>query len=80
VSEQIPSGLKSDVLSYWLMIGGKNFKTGENIPGRRLGPYASEQEAADAERLFWQEIDEMPWESVRDYVYHAQIEVETNTE
>jgi hypothetical protein len=68
------------VLSYWLRISGKNFKTDENIPGRRLGPYASEQEAEDAERLFWLEIDEKPWESVRDYVYHAQIEVETNTE
>jgi hypothetical protein len=79
VSEQIPSGLKSDVLSYWLIIDGKNFKTGEAIPGRRLGPYTSEQEAEEAERLFWQEIDEKPWESVRDYVYHAQIETQTKT-
>jgi hypothetical protein len=65
---------------YWVVIGGKNFKTGEQVTSRRLGPYESEAEAEDVERLFWQEIDEKPWESVRDYVYHAQIESETNTE
>ena len=69
-----------DVPLYWVVIDGKNFKTGEPISSRRLGPYESECQAADAERLFWQEIDEKPWESVCDYVYHAQIEMETASE
>ncbi len=62
--------------SYWVVIGGKNFKTGEQIADRRLGPYSSEAEAENAEHVYWQEIDDKPWESVRDYVYHAQIEAE----
>ena len=39
---------ETDLVSYWIVIGGKNFKTGEPIETKRYGPYASEEEAEQA--------------------------------
>jgi hypothetical protein len=59
--------------SYWIVIEGKNFKTGKPLESKRYGPYASEQEAERAEP------DLLPWDVDPDHVYHVHIEVEHNT-
>jgi hypothetical protein len=63
---------ETDPVSYWVVVDGKNFKTGQPIDSKRFGPYTSEQEAERAEP------DLLPWED-RDYVYHVHIEAEPNT-
>ena len=63
---------ETDSVAYWVVIDGKNFKTGKPITTKRFGPYASEQEA---ERT---EADLFPWD-IHDYVYHVHIEAEPRT-
>jgi hypothetical protein len=63
---------ETDSVSYWIVIEGKNFKTGKPIESRRIGPYASEQEAERAEP------DLLPWDD-QDHVYHVRIEADPNT-
>jgi hypothetical protein len=60
------------VPSFWVVIDGKNFRTGEHIQTKRFGPYASEEEAEQAEQ-------ELFPEDGRDYVYRVHIEEETDT-
>jgi hypothetical protein len=58
--------------SYWVVVEGKNFKTGKPHPRQRFGPYASEQEAEQAEvDLVWAEIDSR---TDLDHVFHVHIE------
>ncbi len=40
---------ESDSVSYWFVVDGKNFKTGEPVATKRFGPYASEEDAERAE-------------------------------
>ena len=63
---------QTDSVSYWIVIEGKNFKTGKPIESKRFGPYSSEQEAERAEP------DLFPWDD-QDQVYHVHIEAEHNT-
>ena len=63
---------ETDPASYWIVIDGKNFKTGEPIATERFGPYASAEEAERAEPdlvpcgpsdyTYWIHIDALPGE------------------
>ena len=55
--------------SYWIVVEGKNFKTGKPTASKRFGPYASELEAERAEPGF------LPWDD-RDHVYHVRIDAD----
>ena len=63
---------ETDSASYWIVIEGKNFKTGKPIESKRFGPYASELEAerAEPELLRWDD---------QDHVYHVHIEADPKT-
>jgi hypothetical protein len=63
---------ETNSVSYWIVIEGKNFKTGKPSESKRFGPYASEQEAQRAAPDFF------PWD-IQDYVYHVHIEADPNT-
>ena len=63
---------ETDSASYWIVIEGKNFKTGKPIESKRFGPYASELEAERAEPHL------LPWDD-QDHVYHVHIEADPKT-
>jgi hypothetical protein len=55
-------------LSYWIVIEGKNFKTGEHLESQQFGPYPSEEAAERAEPEL------LPWDCHQDHVYQVRIE------
>jgi hypothetical protein len=63
---------ETDSASYWIVIEGKNFKTGKPIESKRFGPYATELEAERAE------LHLLPWDD-QDHVYHVRIEADPKT-
>jgi hypothetical protein len=56
-------------VSYWVVVDGKNFRTGEPLKSKRFGPYPSEREANEAEPNL------LSWDD-HDHVYHLHIEAQ----
>ncbi len=63
---------QTDSVSYWVVIDGRNFKTGKPIESKRFSPYSSGHQAKRAES------DLLPWDD-HDHVYRVHIEAEPNT-
>ena len=63
---------ETDPVSYWVVVDGKNFKTGQPIDSKRFGPYRSREQAERAEP------DLIPWDD-DDRVYHVHIEAGSDT-